>query len=90
MNLDRPACFRDVGRAKREARLFTWRGAHLTDSANARARSHHHLAREELLTMAAHAGIVIGKIGDVRKVSLRVPCRWDFVTSIARQAFVFV
>ena len=81
---------RDVWRAKREARIFTWRGAHVTDSANARARSHHHLAREELLSMTAHAGIVIGKIGDVGKVSLCIPGSWDFVASIARQAFVFV
>ena len=81
---------RDVWRAKREARTFTWRGAQVTDSTNAWARSHHHLAREELLTMTTHTGIVIRKIGDVGKVSLRIPGSWDFVTSIARQAFVFV
>jgi hypothetical protein len=81
---------RDVGRAKREAHLFTWRGAHVTDGANAWACSHQHLAREELLPMTTHAGIVIGKIGDIGKVSFRIPCSWDFVTSIARQGFVFV
>src|SRR5438067_10584404 len=75
---------RDVWRAKREARIFTWRGAHVTDSTNAWTRSHHHLAREELLTMTAHAGVVIGKVCYVGKVSLRIPCSWDFVTSIAR------
>jgi hypothetical protein len=62
---------RDVGRAKREARVFTWRGAQVTDSANAWARPRHCLAREELLPMTAHAGIVSGKIGDIRKVSFR-------------------
>jgi hypothetical protein len=81
---------RDVWRAEREARIFTWRGTYVADSANAWARSHHHLAREELLTMTTHTRIVIGKIGDIRKVSLRIPGSWDFVTGIARQAFVFV
>src|SRR5438105_5285009 len=81
---------RDVWRAKREARIFTRRGAHVTDSANARARSHHHLAREELLTMASHAGIVIRRVCYIGKVSFCIPCSWDFVTGIARQAFVFV
>ena len=81
---------RGVWGAKREARIFTWRGAHVTDGANAWARSHHHLAREELLTMTSHAGIVIRKIGGVGKVSLRIPGGWDFVTSIACEAFVLV
>ena len=79
-----------VGLAKGEARIFTRRGAHMTNGADGRAGADHRLTREELLPMASHAGIVIGKIGDIRKLSLRVPCSWDFVTSIARQAFVFV
>src|ERR1043165_1250198 len=81
---------RDVRRAKREARIFPWCGAHVTDSADARARSHHYLARKELLAMTAHTGIVIGKVGDIRKVSFRIPGGGNFVTSIARQALVFV
>src|ERR1041384_1068173 len=81
---------RAVGRAKYEAPIFTGRGAHVTDSANAWPRSHQHLAREELLTMTTHAGIVIGEIGDIGKVSLRIPGRRNFVTSIALQTLVFV
>jgi hypothetical protein len=64
---------RDVWRAKREARIFPRRGAYVTDSANGWARSHQHLARKELLSMASHAGVVIGKVGDIGKVSLRIP-----------------
>jgi len=80
----------DVWRAKCEARIFTGCGAHVTHGANAWARPHQHLAREKLLTMAAHAGIVIRKVGDIGKVPLRIRCSGDFVTGIARQAFVFV
>ena len=82
--------FRDVWRAKRKPRIFTRRGAHMTDGANTRARSHHHLARKELPTVASHTGVMIGKVCDIGEVSLRIRCSWNFVTSIARQAFVFV
>ena len=80
----------DVGRAKSEPRVFTRRRTHMADGANGWARANHHLAREELLAMAADAGIVIRKVGDIGKVSVRVVCSWNFVTSFARQAFVFI
>jgi hypothetical protein len=81
---------RDVGRAKREARVFTGRGAHVTDCANRRARSAHCLSREKLLPVTTHASVMIGKISDIGKVSFRIRSSWDFVTSIARQALVLV
>jgi len=77
-----------VGITKGEACIVTRRGAHMTNGADGRAGSDHRLAREELLPVAANAGIVIGEISDVRKVSFGVPRGWDFVTGIAREALV--
>src|ERR1043166_9541170 len=81
---------RDVGGAKSEPSFFTRRGAHVTDGADRWARANHRLAREELLAVTAHAGIVIGKVGNVGKVSLGIPLGRKLVTSVAREAFVLI
>ena len=81
---------RDIWFTEREARIFTWRGAHVTDGANARARSHHHLAREELLPVTSNARIVIGKISNIGKVAFCIPRRGNFVTLIAVKTLMLV
>ena len=73
-----------------EACVFAWRGAHMTDGANGRAGSDYRLACEELLAVTTHAGVVIGEISDVGKISFGVPRGWDFVTGVARQALVLI
>src|SRR5213080_1118516 len=55
--------------AESEACILTRRGAHVTNGADARLGSDHGLPREELLPVAANAGIVIGKISHIRKIS---------------------
>ena len=79
---------RVVGLAEREACVFSGRGAHVTHRANSWASANERLTCEELLPMTTNAGIVMGKIRYVRKISFRRPRRWNFVTTIARQAFV--
>ncbi len=81
---------RDVGFAKSKARVFTWGGAHVTYGANAWARTAHYLSREKLLTVTTDARVVIGKVSYIRKVSLSIPFSRNFMTSIARQAFMFI
>ena len=76
--------------AKSEARIFARRGAHVTDGTDRRARAGKSLSREELLTMAANAGVVIGKVCGVGKISLRRPLGWQLVTGVAREALVFL
>src|ERR1041385_554062 len=77
-----------VWSAKGEARIFTRRGAHVTDSANCGTRSDHRLAREELLPMTTHTGVVIGKVGNVRKVSFCSPRCRNLVTFVALETLV--
>lgn len=81
---------RSIGLAKCEARVCARRGAKVADGANRRSGSDHRLSCKKLLTMTTDAGVVIGKVGDVREIALRVPCRWNLVTSIAREALMFV
>ena len=76
--------------AKSEARVFARRGAHVTNRANRGAGAGKSLSREELLTMAANAGVVIGKVCGVGKISLRRPLGWQLVTGVAREALVFL
>jgi len=77
-----------VGFAKREARIVPWRSPQMTDGANCRACTCECLLRKKLLPMAANTSIVIGKIRDVRKRSLRIPFCRNFVTRVAAQTFV--
>ena len=79
---------RAIGFSEAKARIFAWPGAQVTDSANRWSIAGKSLAREKLLAMAAHAGIMIGKICDVRKISFRRPGGWDLVTGITRESFV--
>ena len=76
--------------AKSETRIFARCGARVTDSANRRASAGESLPRKELLSVAAHAGVVIGKVCGVREISFRRPVGRQFVTSVARDAFVFL
>ena len=87
----RPGCLTSiVGITEGEACIVTRRGAHMTNGADGRAGSDHSLPREELLPVTTNAGVVIGKISDVGKISFGVPRGWDFVTGIARQALVLI
>lgn len=74
--------------AESEARVFARRGAQVTNSANRRARAGERLPREELLPVAANAGVVIGKVRCVREISFRCPVGRKFVTGVAREALV--
>src|SRR5213080_2121260 len=76
--------------AESEVCILTRRGAHMANGADGRPGSNHGLTGEELLPVAANAGIVIGKISNVRKTSFRIPCRRDFVATIAPQALVLI
>ena len=76
--------------AESEAPIFAWRGTHMTDGANCRASAGESLSREELLPVAANAGIVIGKVCRVGKTSLRRPRSRQLVTRVAREALVLV
>ena len=76
--------------AESEARIFARRRARVTDSANRRASARKSLPREELLPVAAHAGVVIGKVCGVWEISFRRPFGWELVTGVAREALVFL
>src|SRR5216684_2172097 len=76
--------------AESEARIFAWRSAQVTDSAYCRASAGQGLPREELLTMAAHTRIVIGKVRGVGKISFRRPHGRELVTCVATETLVFV
>lgn len=76
--------------AESEARVFARRGAHVTDSANRRAGAGERLPREELLPVAANAGVVIGKVRGVWKISFRCPLGRKCMTGVAREALVLL
>ena len=76
--------------AECEPRVFARGGACVADGADGRAGADESLARKELLTMAVHARIVIGKVCRVGKTSLRRPRRRQLVTGVARETLVFV
>ena len=80
----------DVRFSKREALIFARRGAHMTDRADGWACARHRLAREELLAMTTNARVMIGKIRDIRKVSLRGPGCGNLVTGVTGEALVLV
>ena len=79
---------RAVRFAETEASLLARRRAHVTDSANNRTRPHERLSREELRSMTTNTGVMVWKIGDIRKVALGSPGRRDLVTGIAPKTFV--
>ena len=79
-----------VGIAESEARILTRRGAHMTNGADGRPGSDHGLPREELLPVAANAGIVIGKVSRIRKRTTSRPRCGNPVTSIALETLVLV
>lgn len=76
--------------AKSKARIFARRGAHMTDCANRRAGADERLPRKELLPVATHTRIVIGKVCGVGKISLRRPRGRQLVAGVAREALVFL
>src|SRR5262249_5266029 len=78
-----------VRQAKGEPPLFLWRRPNMTNRANCRAGADNCLARKELLSMTAHAGLMIREVGDIGKLSPGSPNRRDLVTSITSQALVF-
>jgi hypothetical protein len=75
---------------KSKPRVCARRRAQMADSANRRTGAGKRLARKKLLPMTTNTGLMIGKIRDVRKVSLCRPGCWHFVTAITSQAFVLV
>jgi hypothetical protein len=79
-----------VGISEDEAGILTGRGPYMTNSADGRAGADECLSCEKLLPVTTNAGVVIGKISNVRKISLRGPRRWNFVTGIAGEAFVLI
>src|SRR5258708_1891840 len=76
--------------AERETPVFVRRGVHVADRADSRTCADEGLSCEKLLAMTTDTGIMTWKVSDVRKVTFCGPHRRDFVTGIARQAFVFV
>src|SRR5713226_9347830 len=76
--------------AKSEARIFARRGAHMTDCANRGAGADESLSRKELLPVATHTRIVIGKVCGIGKISLRRPGGRQLVTGVAHETLVFL
>ena len=76
--------------AESKPRIFARRGAHVTRGADRRAGVDESLSREELLPVATHTRIVIGKVRRVGKISLRRPRGRELVTGVARETLVFV
>ncbi len=76
--------------AKDETRIFARRRARVTDSADCRPGTGKRLPSEKLLPMTANAGVVIGKVCRVGKISLRRPSGRQLVTGVAREALMFV
>jgi hypothetical protein len=62
----------------------------MTDSADSRTGAGERLAREKLLSMTTDTGIMVWKVGNVRKTTLRGPCRGNLVARIASQTLVFI
>ena len=83
-------CLTIVRFAKSEPRVFPRRGPQVANGANRGAGAGESLSREELLSMAANTGVVIGKVCCVGKISLRRPRGREFVTGVAPEALVFV
>ena len=77
-----------VGITECEASAFSGRGAHVANGADGWTGTAESLARKELLAVTTHAGLVIGKISDIGKISFGVPRGWDFVTGIAGKALM--
>ena len=80
---------RRVWFAKTEARSLAWCGPDVADGADRGACSDDRLAAEKLWAMTTHAGVVIRKVGNVGKISLRIPGCGNFVADAAGEAFVF-
>src|SRR5882724_6461704 len=85
-------CFRRLirtgGFAESEAALFPWRGTHVTDGTNSRAGGDESLAGEELLAMTTYTSVMVWKIRNIGKNSLRGPFRGNFVAGVTSQALV--
>src|SRR6266849_4226306 len=83
-------CLTIVRFAKSEPRIFPRRGPQVANGANRGAGAGESLSREELLSMTANAGVVIGKVCCVGKISLRRPRGREFVTGVAPEALMFL
>ena len=81
---------RTVGFAESKPALFTRRGAHVTDRANRRAGGYKSLACEKLLTMTTDTRVMVWKIRNIGKGSLRGPFRRDFVAGVTSQTLVLL
>ncbi len=79
-----------VRAAENETFIFTRSSFHMTNRADGRPRTNHRWASKELLPMTTHAGIVIGRVSDIGKVTLGIPFSGNLVTVIAFQTLVFV
>jgi len=79
-----------VGFAKGEPRLLARRSPQVTDRTNCRTRAAESLPAKELWPVTANAGIVIGKVGRIRKIAFGIPRRRNPVAAVAGEAFMFV
>jgi hypothetical protein len=78
-----------VGFAEREASVLTRGRADVTDRTDYRAGPDRCLAREELLPVTTHTSIMIGKVGNVGKISSRSPRGRNLMTFFALKTFMF-
>jgi hypothetical protein len=76
--------------AKCKSLILARRRPDVTNGADGGAGAGHRLPAKELRAMTLHAGVVSGKVRHVRKISLRIPFRRNFVTGIAGKRFVFL
>src|SRR5436190_2490377 len=81
---------RVVRRAKYEATCFPRGGAQMTDGADRRAGPDHGLTGEELGSVTANTGFVIGKVSYIGESPLAAPLSWNLMASIAGEGLVFV
>ncbi len=62
----------------------------MADGANGGTGAGQRLPREKLLSMTTDAGIMVWKVGYIRKIALCRPGSGNFVTGIAGETLVFV
>jgi hypothetical protein len=75
--------------AECETASFPWRGADMADRADCRPGADDCLPGEKLLTVTAHAGVMIGKVSHVGKFPFRRPRGWNLMAVTASKALMF-
>ena len=79
---------RTVRFAKSKAPSFTRCGTHVADGANGRAGEHKSLTCEKLLAMTTYTSVMVWKVSNVGKRSLRSPFSGKRVARVTSQALV--